>query len=108
MTEPEPKLAPCPFCGGDDCYVIGIGQQGVRCMTCRAEGPPVLQLDPDLRDVTGNHFELDRAMRALAVARWNRAARIPADADRLACIQCGATLYASGRCACSREALASA
>lgn len=68
---------PCPFCASPDVHVNGIGQQVVRCMDCRAEGPAVTPLDPRVQAVLRRKpcTPVPTVMRELVVRLWNSAVR---------------------------------
>jgi hypothetical protein len=94
---------PCPFCGSHDVHVNGIGQQVVRCMTCRAEGPAVLACDPLV--VAAMHARHDepgaRVMRDIAIHWWNRAPR--SLRSTITCAACGDEIAVEA-CRCDRLA----
>ena len=98
---------PCPFCGSNDVHVNGIGQQVVRCMTCRAEGPAVHAADPLVRSAVHARpgEPAARVMRDLAIAWWNRAPRpIPLNGMTTStCAECGEAV-AVEICRCDRQA----
>jgi hypothetical protein len=110
--------------------VNGIGQQVVRCMTCRAEGPAVLAADPlVMAAVHARHDEpAARVMRSIAIHWWNRAPRAGGQGagamETADCAGCGRELvvevcqtcaqreqdrheaeYLQDRCVCCEEAL---
>lgn len=120
---------PCPFCGSHDVHANGIGQQVVRCMSCRAEGPAALACDPLVAAAVQQRAgePLPRVLRDIAIHWWNRAPR-PVPAHRMTtadCAGCGRELaveecaacadleqleeheaqYLQDRCMCCEEAL---
>lgn len=98
---------PCPFCGSHDVHVDGIGQQVVRCMTCRAEGPAMTPMDPQVRSAMRARMPVHAAivLRDLAISAWNRAPRqVPLNGvTTSACAECGDEIAVEA-CSCDRRA----
>ena len=98
---------PCPFCSSPDVHVNGIGQQVVRCMACRCEGPAVCAADPAVRariERTSPAETPLQMLRRLAVEAWNAAPRRTVHMTTADCAGCGRELAVEECCACAEAA----
>jgi hypothetical protein len=96
---------PCPFCGSNDVHVNGIGQQVVRCMKCRCEGPAICAAAPEIQARLNRISPAEtwiQALRRFAIEAWNAAPR-PTFLQTITCGECGDQVSVEA-CQCERAA----